>query len=70
MWEVMKKRMWLIVPIIRHVKEATNLTHDEIITKKKKLVLFFFEVVKCVFQNLFSNIPMHKHLDPYIWPKY
>ncbi len=54
MWEVMKKSMWLIVPIIRHVKEATNFTHDEIITKKK-VGFVFFEVVKCLLQNLFGN---------------
>lgn len=36
-----EKSMWLIVLIIRHVKEATNLTHDEIITKKKSWFCFF-----------------------------
>jgi hypothetical protein len=32
-----------LVPIVRHVKERTNLTHDEIIAKKK-LVLFFLRL--------------------------
>jgi hypothetical protein len=43
-----------LVPIVRHVKEGTNLTHDEIITKKE-VGFVFSEVVKCLFQDLFNN---------------